>query len=125
MRSKLLSSATAISLIAGTVAATIGPAAAQSRHYAGQGQWYRGYGFGGVPAGVNRGPVPAATSPDWAPDYYDYIPGPVYGYGPLPFVAQGGNLPRSAAGYCAQRFHSYDPANGTYLGFDGRRHSCP
>jgi hypothetical protein len=25
---------------------------------------------------------------------------------------------------CAARFHSYDPASGTYLGFDGRRHRC-
>ena len=30
-----------------------------------------------------------------------------------------------AAGYCAQRFRSYDPASGTYLGFDGLRHPCP
>jgi hypothetical protein len=31
----------------------------------------------------------------------------------------------NGAAYCAQRFRSYDPASGTYLGFDGRRHSCP
>ncbi|WP_414472558.1 BA14K family protein [Microvirga sp. M2] len=33
----------------------------------------------------------------------------------------GGNV----QSYCAQRFKSYDPASGTYLGYDGRRHSCP
>ena len=27
--------------------------------------------------------------------------------------------------YCAQRFKSYDPASGTYLGYDGQRHPCP
>jgi hypothetical protein len=27
-------------------------------------------------------------------------------------------------GYCAQRYRSYDPASGTYMGYDGRRHSC-
>ncbi|MDB5610790.1 MAG: hypothetical protein JWP25_7690 [Bradyrhizobium sp.] len=27
-------------------------------------------------------------------------------------------------GYCAQRYRSYDPASGTYTGYDGRRHSC-
>lgn len=27
--------------------------------------------------------------------------------------------------YCAQRFRSYDPASGTYLGLDGQRHPCP
>ncbi len=25
---------------------------------------------------------------------------------------------------CATRFRSYDPATGTYLGFEGRRHPC-
>lgn len=29
------------------------------------------------------------------------------------------------AAYCAQRFRSYDPASGTYLGTDGYRHPCP
>lgn len=28
------------------------------------------------------------------------------------------------ASYCAQRYRSYDPATGTYLGFDGLRHPC-
>jgi hypothetical protein len=27
--------------------------------------------------------------------------------------------------YCAQRYQSYDPASGTYLGYDGLRHPCP
>lgn len=27
--------------------------------------------------------------------------------------------------YCSQRFKSYDPRSGTYLGYDGDRHSCP
>jgi BA14K-like protein len=26
---------------------------------------------------------------------------------------------------CAARFRSYDPASGTYLGYDGQRHPCP
>lgn len=30
-----------------------------------------------------------------------------------------------ADGYCAQRFRSYDPRSGTYLGYDGQRHPCP
>jgi hypothetical protein len=28
------------------------------------------------------------------------------------------------ASYCAQRYRSYDPASGTYLGRDGRRYVC-
>jgi hypothetical protein len=31
----------------------------------------------------------------------------------------------SAVAYCTQRFRSYDPASGTYLGNDGQRHACP
>lgn len=31
----------------------------------------------------------------------------------------------NAVGYCSQRFRSYDPASGTYLGYDGYRHPCP
>jgi hypothetical protein len=29
------------------------------------------------------------------------------------------------ATYCQQRFRSYDSASGTYMGYDGMRHSCP
>jgi len=32
---------------------------------------------------------------------------------------------QSGAAYCVQRFRSYDPASGTYLGYDGLRHPCP
>ena len=27
--------------------------------------------------------------------------------------------------WCEQRYRSYDPATGTYLGYDGFRHACP
>ena len=27
--------------------------------------------------------------------------------------------------YCSRRYRSYDPASGTYLGYDGYRHPCP
>ena len=33
------------------------------------------------------------------------------------------NMDESSS-YCAQRHRSYDPASGTYLGRDGRRHIC-
>jgi len=36
-------------------------------------------------------------------------------------VAQNGG----GVAYCEQRFRSYDPSTGTYLGFDGQRHPCP
>ncbi len=39
-----------------------------------------------------------------------------------PVYAAPGN---DAVAYCMQRFRSYDPASGTYLGYDGMRHPCP
>ena len=30
----------------------------------------------------------------------------------------------ATAAPCAQLYHSYDPASGTFLGYDGRRHAC-
>lgn len=35
-------------------------------------------------------------------------------------AAAGGSV-----SYCMNRFKSYDPASGTYLGYDGIRHPCP
>ena len=32
---------------------------------------------------------------------------------------------QNAINYCMQRFRSYDPQSGTYLGNDGYRHPCP
>jgi hypothetical protein len=32
--------------------------------------------------------------------------------------------PAPSRASCAQRFKSYDPRSGTYLGHDGRRHIC-
>lgn len=34
-----------------------------------------------------------------------------------------GAMPLTAPSACA-RYHSFDPASGTYLGRDGRRHAC-
>ena len=31
----------------------------------------------------------------------------------------------AAVSYCAGHFRSYDPATGTYLGYDGDEHPCP
>ena len=40
-------------------------------------------------------------------------------------IAAGQANAQQNAAYCAQRFRSYDPASGTYLGLDGYRHPCP
>ena len=125
MRAKLLSSIAALGLTACTVLATAAPASAAPWG------WHRGWGWpGAIAAGVVGGAVAAATSPLWAPGYYDYAPGygyaPGYAYATGPYVASGPVVAQNDdASYCAARFRSYDPASGTYLGFDGLRHPCP
>ena len=52
--------------------------------------------------------------------YYDSGYGDEAGYDSYP---QDGGGDSSA--YCARTFRSYDPASGTYLGYDGLRHPCP
>ena len=83
---------------------------------------YRGRGWrgGGWGAGVGAGLLGGAIIGGMLAAPYYYGPGyysPGY-YGP---VYGGGD----AVGYCMQRFKSYDPGSGTYLGYDGLRHPCP
>jgi hypothetical protein len=135
MRSKFLAGAAAFAVTAAAILATAGPASAQ--------RWHRavGWGVAGAAAGVVGGVAAAATAPWWAPGYYGgysgyvYAPGyayddtyayaPGYVYGTAPGYAPGYAYGGRDDTYCAQRYRSYDPASGTYLGFDGVRHSCP
>jgi hypothetical protein len=72
-----------------------------------------GYGYGGYD--------PYYYGDDYAYDNY-YDGGYDQGYP----VAAGVEVSSAGgdASYCAQRYRSYDPASGTYLGFDGLRHPC-
>jgi hypothetical protein len=83
-----------------------------NRGFAGQRGRGRGLAplIGGLGAGLLLGG--ALGGPDYGPGY-DYEPG--YAVAP----------PGGAVAYCMQRFQSYDPASGTYLGYDGMRHPCP
>lgn len=65
---------------------------------------------------------------------YAYYGGPGYydpGYYDDQYYDQGvvavapGPVGDDAVAYCMQTYRSYDPASGTYLGFDGYRHPCP
>lgn len=84
------------------------------RHYHGG----AGIGIGaGIAGALIGGAIIGATRPY---GYYGYGPGyygPAY-VAPPPYVGD-------AVAYCAQRFRSYDPYSGTYLGYDGLRHPCP
>jgi hypothetical protein len=69
------------------------------------------------------GPVVPAPGPVAGPPVA-VAPGPVAA-GPPPGYVAGGPPDGDPAAYCAQRFRSYDPRSGTYLGNDGQRHPCP
>jgi hypothetical protein len=70
-----------------------------------------GYGYGGY----------------YDPGYYDdYAYNDYYDDGYPGYVGDSGYVVSGVAdpAYCAQRYKSYDPASGTYLGYDGLRHPC-
>jgi hypothetical protein len=96
--------------------------------YAYRGGGYRGgYGGGGfIPGAVAGAVIGGAIASQYpygygygGPAYYDdqYVDDGAVAVAPAP----GGD----DAAYCAQRFRSYDPGSGTYLGNDGLRHPCP
>ena len=97
--------------------------------------WRRGWGVGdGFVGGVIIVPAPPPPyyyEPYYPRAYYGY-PGPRYYpdryYYPRPYrgVRVYEDLDdEDAEAYCIQRFRSYDPESGTYLGYDGYRHPCP
>jgi len=109
-----------LAITAAAIGATllVAAAPAQARWHGG---WHRGGGWGwgagaGFAAGALLGGALASRPYYYGPGYYEgyaYEPAPVYGGG-------GGD-----EAYCMRRFRSYDPASGTYLGYDGLRHPCP
>jgi BA14K-like protein len=92
----------------------------------GGGGYYRHHGGGGFIPGAVAGAVVGGAL---ASQSYGYYGGPgyyddSYGYYDNDSVAVEA-APGGDASYCAQRYRSYDPASGTYLGNDGYRHPCP
>ena len=90
-------------------------------------RWGRGFGWGlgaGLLGSAIAGGALAAPYYYGDPYYYSdgqpYYPPAAYGPGYYPAPGTGDN-----ASYCASRYRSYDPATGTYLGYDGVRHPCP
>jgi hypothetical protein len=87
--------------------------------YYGGGHYRRGGGF--YPAVVAGAAIAGAYASSYPYGYYGYYDDP-YAYDDgVVAVAPGGD----DAGSCAARYRSYDPASGTYLGYDGERHPCP
>ena len=168
MRMRILSGAAALALTGCAVLASFGSASAQWYDDGWRPGWQ--YNPAAFAADVIDGTVAAATSPLWAPGYYDYAGysyGPAYvapryydyasgyaapryydyapgyaapryydyapGYAyttpaapaytaPGTEVVQGGGYDRVAS--CEARFKTYNPATGTYTGYDGRQHPC-
>lgn len=112
---------------------TISPSYSGSRHVAG-GNWHGGgrhwhhhhHRRGGFWPGFAAGAaIGGLGSYAYYGNRYGYYDDPYYyGYYDEPSVAVVQDGGRDDA-YCAQRFKSYDPASGTYLGYDGKRHPCP
>lgn len=80
--------------------------------------------YTGVQGTERRSPImERAQARSMAPGYGDNSRGRrYYDYAGANFA--GPTRSGGVAG-CAARFRSYDPATGTYMGFDGARHSCP
>ena len=96
----------------------------------GGGRGWRGGGWGwGVGAGVAAGALIGGALA--APDYYGGYYGGPYGYYGGYYSDPGYYAEPYAGGgdggveYCMQRYRSYDPNTGTFMGNDGRRHPCP
>lgn len=128
---------------AGVVAGALVGGALAAPYYYGYSPYYPGpYYPGPAPAYYGYPPPPTAGYPPPPPGYAapGYPPpAPEPGYPPsapgyatpgYPPPAPGHALsPGASAGdpvaYCTQRYRSYNPQSGTYLGNDGQHHHCP
>jgi len=93
---------------------------------------YRGSGFGGPGLGLAAGAIIGGAFLGATQPYGYYRNGGYYGNGGYGYagydqgyVAVSPYADGNEVAYCQQRFRSYDPGSGTYLGYDGLRHSCP
>jgi BA14K-like protein len=99
--------------------------------HGGGGGWHGDRGRGGfIPGAVAGALIGGAIASQGygyygAPGYY-YAPGSYYDD---QYYDDGAAAPAPAGDdavtYCMQTYRSYDPASGTYQGFDGLRHPCP
>jgi BA14K-like protein len=108
-------------------AAIIGGAIAASRYNNYYDNYYGNYAYAPGYYGYGNSYGDYAYSPGYrygyGNSYGDYAYAPGYRSGPsYTYESSGGG---DDVAYCKQRFRSYDPASGTYMGYDGQRHPCP
>jgi hypothetical protein len=80
-----------------------------------------GYAWQGNPGYVEQQTAWAGNAPVGG-DFYDFSPG--WNSGPTT-VSMTTSVNGGDTAACRARFRSFDPASGTYRGFDGQRHPCP
>ncbi len=87
----------------------------------------RGYGVGaGVAAGLAAGAIVGGAIEQNQGYYYPDQSYPVYSdQGPDEDAGAVVVGDADSVAYCERTYRSYDPASGTYLGYDGFRHPCP
>jgi hypothetical protein len=93
------------------------PGWAQRHYYGGHYGYYRPYRYGYYRRHNDWGGAAAAG-------IIGLTTGAIIG-GALSQNAPVYSAPNNSVAYCMRRFKSYDPASGTYLGYDGVRHPCP
>jgi hypothetical protein len=89
-----------------------------------RGGGWGGRGWGGGAGGFAAGAIIGGAIAS-APYYYGG--GPYYGgyYAAPGYYAESGDGGDDGVSYCMQRYRTYDPNSGTFMGNDGRRHPCP
>jgi BA14K-like protein len=109
-----------------------GGVASGPRYSNGYGGGYRYHrrGDGGFIPGAVAGAVIGGALASQSYGYYDPGYYSSYGYYDDGYYDDGAVAAAPASGddsvaYCMQAYKSYDPASGTYLGYDGLRHPCP
>jgi hypothetical protein len=78
--------------------------------------------IGGAIATQNQGyNYPDQNYPGYTNQYYPGYSSPGYVYSDASLAAYNNG---DSVAYCEQTYRSYDPASGSYLGYDGFRHAC-
>jgi len=83
---------------------------------------HRGGGWIGPAIGFGAG---VAVGSALAAPYYAYDEPPYVYEEPSYTYSQPAYAYNDADAYCAAKFRSYNPATGTYMGYDGLPHPCP